>query len=88
MLEQYGIRWQGTRPLTRLRKGHEVMRTFLAEGRTDFRGGFYRYSGLFTAARPVQQRLTRRAGGGRIGRLQPATAPGITCGPVSPTHRT
>jgi alkanesulfonate monooxygenase SsuD/methylene tetrahydromethanopterin reductase-like flavin-dependent oxidoreductase (luciferase family) len=37
MLEQYGIRWQGTRPLARLREAHEIMRTFLAEGRIDRR---------------------------------------------------
>jgi hypothetical protein len=35
MLEQYCIRWQGTRALARLREAHEVMRTFLAEGRID-----------------------------------------------------
>jgi 5,10-methylenetetrahydromethanopterin reductase len=62
MLEQYGVRWQGTRPLARLREAHEVMRKFLAEGRIDFQGEFYRYSGLFTAARPVQQRLPLKIG--------------------------
>jgi len=62
MLEQYGVRWQGSRPLARLREAHEVMRTFLAEGRIDFQGEFYRYSGLFTAARPVQQRLPLKIG--------------------------
>jgi len=62
MLEQYGVRWQGTRPLARLREAHEVMRRFLADGRIDFQGEFYRYSGLFTAARPVQQRLPLKIG--------------------------
>jgi len=62
MLEQYGIRWQGTRPLARLREAHEVMRRFLADGRIEFQGEFYRYSGLFTAARPVQQRLPLKIG--------------------------
>jgi len=62
MLEQYGIRWQGTRPLARLREAHEVMRRFLAEGRVEFQGKFYRYSGLFTAARPVQERLPLKLG--------------------------
>jgi 5,10-methylenetetrahydromethanopterin reductase len=62
LLEQYGIRWQGTRPLARLREAHEIMRTFLAEGRIDFQGEFYRYSGLFTAARPVQRRLPLKIG--------------------------
>ena len=62
MLDQYGIEWKGTRPLARLREAHEVMRTFLADGRIDFLGEFYRYSGLFTAARPVQQPLPLKIG--------------------------
>jgi 5,10-methylenetetrahydromethanopterin reductase len=62
LLDQYGVPWQGTRPLARLREAHEVMRRFLAEGRIDFDGEFYRYSGLFTAARPVQQPLPLKIG--------------------------
>jgi 5,10-methylenetetrahydromethanopterin reductase len=62
MLDQYGIKWQGTRPLARLREAHEVMRRFLADGRIDFEGEFYRYSGLFTAARPIQQPLPLKIG--------------------------
>lgn len=30
MLNQYGIAWQGTLPLARLREAHEVLRAFLA----------------------------------------------------------
>ena len=62
MLDQYGVRWQGTRPFARLREAHEVMRTFLAEGRVDPQGEFYQYSGLFTAARPIQQPLPIKIG--------------------------
>jgi 5,10-methylenetetrahydromethanopterin reductase len=62
MLDQYRIDWKRTRPLARLREAHEVMRRFLADGRIDFDGEFYRYSGLFTAARPVQQRLPLKIG--------------------------
>ena len=62
MLDQYGVEWQGTRPLARLREAHEVMRRFLADGRIDFEGEFYRYSGLFTAARPVQTPLPLKLG--------------------------
>jgi 5,10-methylenetetrahydromethanopterin reductase len=62
MLDQYGVNWRGTRPLARLREAHEVMRRFLADGRIDFDGDFYRYSGLFTAARPVQQALPLKIG--------------------------
>src|SRR5262245_39356049 len=62
LLEQYGIPWQGTRPLARLREAHEVMHRFLAEGSIDYQGKFYRYSGLFTAARPVQQPMPLKIG--------------------------
>ena len=33
------------------------MRTFLDEGSINFEGEFYKYTGLFTFARPVQERL-------------------------------
>jgi 5,10-methylenetetrahydromethanopterin reductase len=62
MLDQYGVNWRGTRPLARLREAHEVMRRFLADGRIDFEGDFYWYSGLFTAASPVQQALPLKIG--------------------------
>jgi 5,10-methylenetetrahydromethanopterin reductase len=57
MLEQYGIEWRGTRPIARLREAHHVMRTLLDEGSIDFEGDFYRYSGVTTTARPVQEHL-------------------------------
>jgi 5,10-methylenetetrahydromethanopterin reductase len=62
MLEQYGITWKGTRPIARLREAHAVMRAFLDHGEIDFAGDFYRYSGVFTAARPVQDRLPLKIG--------------------------
>jgi 5,10-methylenetetrahydromethanopterin reductase len=62
LLDQYHVEWQGTRPLARLREAHQVMRTFLDEGAIDFDGDFYRYTGLFTAARPVQRHLPLKLG--------------------------
>lgn len=62
MLAQYRMDWRGTRPLARLREAHQVMRTFLDEGTIDFDGDFYRYTGLFTAARPVQRHLPLKLG--------------------------
>ena len=62
MLEQYHVEWRGTKPLARLREAFHVMRTFLDEGAIDFEGDFYRYKGLFTAARPVQARLPLKIG--------------------------
>jgi 5,10-methylenetetrahydromethanopterin reductase len=62
MLEQYGIEWRGTRPMARLREAHAVMRVLLDEGSIDHAGDFYRYSGVTTTARPVQQHLPLKLG--------------------------
>jgi 5,10-methylenetetrahydromethanopterin reductase len=62
MLEQYGVTWRGTRPIARLREAHAVMRTLLDEGVLDFAGDFYAYSGISTAARPVQEHLPLKIG--------------------------
>lgn len=62
MLEQYGVEWRGTRPIARLREAHHVMRTFLDEGAIDFEGDFYRYTGVTTASRPVQEHLPLKIG--------------------------
>jgi alkanesulfonate monooxygenase SsuD/methylene tetrahydromethanopterin reductase-like flavin-dependent oxidoreductase (luciferase family) len=57
LLAQYGMNWAGMKPLSRVKEAHHVMRTFLDEGAITFEGEFYRYSGLFTFARPVQERV-------------------------------
>ena len=62
MLEQYGVEWRGTRPIARLREAHHVMRIVLDEGSIDFDGDFYSYSGVTTAARPVQEHLPLKIG--------------------------
>jgi 5,10-methylenetetrahydromethanopterin reductase len=62
MLEQYGVEWRGTRPMARLAEAHHVMRTVLDDGAIDFEGDFYRYSGVTTAARPVQDHLPLKIG--------------------------
>jgi 5,10-methylenetetrahydromethanopterin reductase len=62
MLQQYGVEWRGTRPIARLREAHQVMRTVLNEGSIDFEGDFYRYTGVTTAARPVQEHLPLKIG--------------------------
>ena len=64
--EQYHVPLERTRkPITRLREAHHVLTTFLAEGKIDFEGEHYAYSGLFTAARPVQAPLPVKLGGMR-----------------------
>jgi alkanesulfonate monooxygenase SsuD/methylene tetrahydromethanopterin reductase-like flavin-dependent oxidoreductase (luciferase family) len=62
MLEQYGIDWRGARAIGRLREAHRVVRTLLDEGSIDFQGDFFRYQGVATAARPVQQRVPVKIG--------------------------
>jgi 5,10-methylenetetrahydromethanopterin reductase len=57
LLSQYGIEWAKTKPHSRVKEAHHVMRTFLDEGAINFEGEFYRYSGLFTFARPVQEHV-------------------------------
>ena len=46
----------------RLREAHHVMRTVLDEGSIDFAGDFYRYTGVTTASRPVQEHLPLKIG--------------------------
>ena len=62
MLEQYGVEWRGTRPIARLREAHQVIRTVLDEGAIEFDGDFYRYTGVTTASRPVQEHLPLKIG--------------------------
>ena len=38
------------------------MRTVLGDGATDFKGDFYSYTGVTTAARPVQEQLPLKIG--------------------------
>ena len=57
MLEQYHVQDQTRRPLARMREAYHVMRSFLDDGTIDHEGEFYRYTGLFTSARPVQKRM-------------------------------
>jgi 5,10-methylenetetrahydromethanopterin reductase len=63
LMQQYNVDWAARKPLSRLREALYVMRTFLDEGKIDFKGDFFQYSGLFTAARPVQERMPLLMGG-------------------------
>ena len=55
LLSQYKIDWEGQKPLSRLKEAIHVMRTFLDEGAITFEGDFFKYAGLYTFARPVQE---------------------------------
>ena len=63
LMAQYHLDWENQKPLSRLREALHVMRTFLDEGKIDFEGDFFKYTGLFTAARPVQDRIPLLMGG-------------------------
>ena len=66
LLEQYHVPVEATRaPIRRLREAREILTRLLAEGRIDFEGDFYSYSGLFTAARPQQSPFPIKLGGMR-----------------------
>ncbi|GAA2671858.1 MULTISPECIES: LLM class flavin-dependent oxidoreductase [Nonomuraea] len=62
LLAQYGIDWTVTRPLSRVKEAAHVVRTLLDEGAITFEGEFFRYNGLFTFARPVQEHVPVKLG--------------------------
>ena len=62
LLSQYKIDWAGQKPLSRLKEAIHVMRTFLDEGAITFEGDFFKYSGLYTFARPVQDQIPIKMG--------------------------
>ncbi|MGR7023177.1 LLM class flavin-dependent oxidoreductase [Geodermatophilus sp. URMC 62] len=62
LLAQYRTDWTTTKPLSRVVEGVRVLRTFLDEGAITFDGEFFSYDGLFTFARPVQERLPVKMG--------------------------
>jgi 5,10-methylenetetrahydromethanopterin reductase len=62
MLSQYHVALPTAKPLSRMKEGLEVMRTFLDEGVITFSGEFFKYTGLFTAARPVQDHVPLKVG--------------------------
>jgi 5,10-methylenetetrahydromethanopterin reductase len=63
LLAQYQVDWAGRKPLSRLKEAIHVLRTFLDDGAITFEGDFFRYSGLYTFARPVQERIPIKMGG-------------------------
>ena len=62
LLAQYDIQWASTKPLSRVKEGLHVIRTLLDEGAITFEGEFFKYNGLFTFARPVQEHLPVKIG--------------------------
>ena len=74
LLSQYGIDWAKTKPLSRVIEGVHVIRTLLDDGAITFDGEFFQYNGLFTFARPVQERVPVKMGAMRGPRSFEASA--------------
>jgi 5,10-methylenetetrahydromethanopterin reductase len=62
LLAQHGINWANTKPISRVKEGLHVIRTFLDDGVITYDGEFWQYNGLFTFARPVQERVPVKMG--------------------------
>ena len=62
LLAQYNIDWTTTKPLSRVKEAHHVVRTLLDDGAITYDGEFFNYSGLFTFARPVQEHVPIKIG--------------------------
>ena len=62
LLAQYGMDWHKQKPLSRVKEGVHVIRTLLDDGAITYDGEFFQYSGLFTFARPVQERVPVKMG--------------------------
>ena len=62
LLAQYGIDWTKQKPLSRVKEGVHVIRTLLDDGAITYDGEFFTYKGLFTFARPVQDRVPVKMG--------------------------
>jgi 5,10-methylenetetrahydromethanopterin reductase len=74
LLSQYKIDWRTMKPLSRVIEGVHVIRTLLDDGAITFDGDFYHYDGLFTFARPVQERVPVKMGAMRGPRSFEASA--------------
>jgi 5,10-methylenetetrahydromethanopterin reductase len=62
LLAQYNIDWKQTKPLSRVKESVQIIRRLLDDGAITFDGEFFSYHGLFTFARPVQERLPVKIG--------------------------
>lgn len=62
MLPQHGVDTTGMKPLSRVIEAREVMRTLLDTGAVTHEGEFFNHTGLWTLARPVQEKLPIKLG--------------------------
>lgn len=62
LLPQHGVDISGMKPLSRVIEAREVMRTLFDNGAVTHSGEFFKYAGLWTLARPVQERIPIKLG--------------------------
>lgn len=62
MLPQHGIDTSDMKPLSRVLEAREVMRTLLDTGAVTYSGEHFKHTGLWTLARPVQEKLPIKLG--------------------------
>lgn len=62
LLPQHGVDVTGMKPLSRVIEAKNVMRTLLDTGALTHEGEFFKYAGLWTLARPVQEHLPIKLG--------------------------
>jgi 5,10-methylenetetrahydromethanopterin reductase len=55
MLQQFHVRWQGTEPLQRVKEAFEAIRMLLNKGALTYEGRHFKYTGIFTSARPTSK---------------------------------
>jgi 5,10-methylenetetrahydromethanopterin reductase len=62
LLPQHGIDISGMKPLSRVIEAQQVMRSLLDTGAVTHEGEFFKYAGLWTLARPKQERMPIKLG--------------------------
>jgi 5,10-methylenetetrahydromethanopterin reductase len=63
MLKQFGVDLSQLKPIGRLREAQQVLRTFLDTSEVTYKGKYYNYTGVHTAARKVQDAIPLTMGG-------------------------
>ena len=62
LMHQHGVDWENRKPMSRLIEAIHVMKTFMAEGAITHDGDHFTYNGLYTFAKPVQERIPIKMG--------------------------
>ncbi|RKR31276.1 LLM class flavin-dependent oxidoreductase [Paraburkholderia sp. BL17N1] len=63
MLKQFGVDMEQLKPIGRLREAQKVLRQFLDTSEITFEGKYYKYTGISTSARKIQDQIPLTMGG-------------------------